>query len=248
MKYIPHILYLILILACGSDDIPEPALSKPNYFPNSIESKWVYQNINDSQWTWLVKDIKTLDNTTYQFLEKTPIIEVYENDYLIPTHYRISDKQILFNISDKIEQYVQTDLPASVQDEFIGLDIKTEVNQISYPELIFLDIPITLNNQWEVYNLRIEGNFILQDLILLTIPFELQLTINGEVISEGPINTLAGRFEKAFQVEYQIDTTHIVFSDEEKFRQTKKIWIVPHVGIVKIDDEHGITELKGINW
>ena len=215
----------------------------PTTFRMLSEANGNYQNVDGTQSTWLVKGEKTIDDTEYQFLERTPAAVDIESDYLIPTLYRSSTNKVLLNISEKVDRYIQTKLPVLVQEEFAGLDVKVEVNPIKYPELLYLEIPVTLNNQWEVLDVKIGGNFILQNLILLNIPWEVRYHINAAVIHEGPIDTPAGNFENAYQIEYQIDITNVVFSNERTIKHNQTIWFVPHIGIVKIEDERGVTEL-----
>lgn len=234
---------VLLLLACGSDEIPDPTQTQPNYFPDVIGSKWVFQKTDGIQWTWLIKEEKTIEDFTYRVFETNPTLIVYEYDYLLPIYLRSSGNQILLNVRERIDRYIHNKLPEQVKEEFSGLDVKVQINPISYPELLFLDMPISLINQSEIFKLKIEGNFILQDLVLLNIPFEVIIHINYEVVGESSIDTPAGKFENAYQLDYQINTTNIIFSDEKLSKLKQTIWFVPYVGIVKIEDERGVLEL-----
>lgn len=233
----------ILLFACGSDEIPEPIETKPNYFPDAIGSRWVYRSAEGLQWTQEITEEKTIDDKNYRILEDTPTILETKSDFLKPAAFRASQNQIHFNVGEKINRYLQTELPNAVQDEFTGLDVDVTVESTSYPELLFFQIPLIPNSEWDALNVVIHGNFILQDLILLHIPFEVRFRIKGEVIGEEAIETPAGRFENTFQIRYTTETTHILFSNEESVVHHQTIWFVPHVGIVKIENEHGVTEL-----
>jgi len=244
MRTIYIFLYsVLLILACGSDEIPTPTETKPNYFPDAIGSTWVYRSLDGIQWTWSIKEEKTIEDFVYLYIDTSPTLVLYQCDYLLPNFLRSSENQILFNIRDKIDYYIHNKLPEHVKEEFSGLDVKVEINPISFPELLFLEIPITTNKQSEIYNIKIDGNFILQDLLLLNIPFEVHIKINCEVIGERSVDTPVGEFDRAYQLEYQIDTINTVFSDEKSTKLKQTIWFVPYVGIVKIEDERGVLEL-----
>ncbi len=234
---------LLLLFACGSDEIPEPAETKPNYFPDAIGSRWVYRNADGIQWTWLVKEEIVIDDINYRFLENTPVMAGPEFDYLIPTFNRFSENQIHLNIGEKIDSYIQTELPNAVKDEFAGLEINVAVDPKLYPELFFFQIPLKPNFQWDALNIKVNGNIMLQNLTLLQFPFDVHFYIKGEIIGEDSIETSAGKFANAFQVKYITETTYIVFSNEESTMRSQTIWFVPHVGIVKIEDERGVTEL-----
>lgn len=238
---------IIFIFACGSDDeIPtlvEPAETKPNYFPDTLGSQWVYRNTEGIQWTWQVNGEKIINEENYFYLQNTPTISDTELDLLIPTYFRVSQDQVFFTIEEKIDSYIQTELPTAVKDEFEGLDVKVDVEPISSPDLLFFQIPLTPNFQWDAFDVNVDGNFILQDLIILNIPFEVYIKVKGEVIGRETLKTPAGTFENAYQINYLTEITQIIFSNEEFNQRSQTIWLVPHVGIVKIEDEQGVTEL-----
>ena len=234
---------IILLFGCGSDESEELVSAKPSYFPDTIGSRWVYRTVADGEWVWLVDSEKTVDDKNYQRLEKTPGIAGTEFELLLPTFYRVSQNRILFSIGEKIEHYVQTELPIAVQDEFAGLEVEVVIDSISYPELIFFEEPLTSNSEWDALNVNVSGNFILQNILLLNIPFEVNFKVKGEVIGAVPIETAAGKFDNTYQIKYQIEITQNVFSTEESTKRSQTIWFVPHVGIVKIEDENGVTEL-----
>ena len=234
---------VLFLFACGSDEISEPVETKPNYFPDTIGSKWVYRNADGKEWTREITNRKDTDDNNYQNFNYTPTDIETDIDILKPTYFRLTQNNILLDVSDTINQYIQTELPKSVQDDFAGLDIKVVTEQISYPELIFLHLPLTSNLNWEAFNVQVRGDLILQDLTLLQIPFSTIINVNAEVLGVVLIETPAGSFENTYQIEYQIDITHTVFSEEDSSIQTHTIWFTPHVGIVKIEDNKGVSEL-----
>ncbi len=234
---------VLLLFACGSDEIPEPIEAKPNYFPDAVGSRWVYRNADGSKWTREITNGNGSQDGDYQTFTYTPSVSEIEVNFLKPTSFRVAQNQILFHVDKKIDHYIQTELPNSVQDEFEGLELKIALEPISLPKLLFFQGPLTSNSQWDALNLKVNGNITLQNLTLLQIPFEVHFIIKGEVISEGSIETLAGRFENAYQLKYQTEIVQTVFSQEESTVRNQTIWFVPHVGIVKIEDERDVTEL-----
>lgn len=242
-RFLPLVCIVYLLLSCGSDDIPEPDETKPNYFPNTVGSKWVYRDAAGQVWTREITDWKDIQDNNFQTFNYTPTDLETEIEILTPTSFRSTQNNILLDVSDKINQYIQTELPKSVEDNFEGLDIDVVTEQILYPELVFLHLPLTLNFHWEAFNVQVQGSLILQDLTLLHIPFEVLMNIKAAVLSKSLIETPAGSFENTYQIEYKNDITHTVFSDEDSFIDTYSIWFTPHVGIVKIEDHRGVSEL-----
>ena len=242
-RILPLLCIVYLLFSCGSDDIPEPVETKPNYFPDTIGSRWVYRSVDEQEWTREITDRKDIQNNNYQTFNYTPTDFETDTDILKPKYFRVTQDNILFNVNDKIDQYIQTELPKSVQDDFAGLDIKVLTEQISYPDLVFLHLPLTPDFNWEAFDIEIQGNLILQNLTLLHIPFEVMINIEAEVLGVGLTETPTGSFEDTYQIEYQIETAHTVFSEEDSFIQTYIIWFAPHVGIVKIEDDRDVSDL-----
>ena len=242
-RFLPLLCIVYLLFSCGSDDIPEPVETKPNYFPDTIGSRWVYRSVDEQEWTREITDRKDIQNNNYQTFNYTPTDLETDFEILKPTYFRVTQNNIFFDVSDKINQYIQTELPKSVQDDFAGLDVKVVIEEISSPDLVFLHLPLTPDFNWEAFDIEIQGNLILQDLTLLHIPFEVMINIEAEVLGVGLTETPAGNFEDTYQIEYQIETTHTVFSEEDSAIQTHIIWFTPHVGIVKIKDNKGVSEL-----
>ena len=234
---------VLLFIACGSDEIHEPTETKPNYFPDAVGSRWVYQNADGSKWTQEITDGNDSQEKDYQTFTYTPPVSEAEIDFLKSKSFRVAQNQIFFHIGEKIDRYIQTDLLTSVKDEFEGLEINVALEPIPLSELLFFQIPLTANSQWDALDIKVNGNIMLQNLTLLQFPFEVHFNTKGEVISEDTIETPAGKFENAFQIKYSTKIIQTVLSNEETTLRDQTIWFVPHVGIVKIKDERGVTEL-----
>ena len=247
MRCIFSVIGILLLFSCGSGeeahDMSETEIPEPNYFPNTLESRWVYRNPEGEQLTWQVVDEKSTNSGNYSVLNITPIDPTVEQNFLIPTYFRLTEDKVFFDIQDKIEQYMTEQLPLTFKDEFEGLDVDVVVDAFSEPEFLFLPIPLVENVSWDTLNLNVNGNFVLQDLILVQIPIELQFTTYGKVVGVDSLTVPAGFFENVIQILYNNEITHTAFSRTETTQFTQTIWYVPHVGIVRIENEYGITEL-----
>lgn len=216
---------------------------EPNYFPDAIGSRWIYRNSDGSQWTREVSGEANIEGKDYRIFKDTPPIAEAELDFLYSTYYRVTPNAVLFTVSEKVTDYLQTELPKAVQDEFAGLELTVAIEPFAHPELVFFQIPLVPNFQWDALNITVNGNIILQNLVLLQIPFEAHIRVKGEVVAETSLETSAGNFEKTYQIEYQTEITHTLFSADETIQGKQTLWFAPHVGIVKIEDEHDVTEL-----
>lgn len=248
MRLTFFILSVIFILfGCGSDETSAPIEREPNYFPDAVGSRWVYRNTDGLQWTREVSGDTNIEGKDYQIFRDIPPIEVSEFDFLLSMYYRHTSNQVLALIGEKVERLVQTELPKAVQPEFAGLELTAVVNPISYPEFVLLQTPLTPNLQWDAYNVKVDGNIILQNLSLLQIPFEMRISVKAEVVSESSIDVPAGNFENAYGIEYETEIMHSVLSKDETTQHQLTVWFVPHVGIVKFEGEDGTTELIEYN-
>ncbi len=234
---------ILLLFGCGSDETTEPIKQMPNYFPDAIGNRWVYLNSDGIQGTTEVNEEINIDGKNYQALKETPPTEKTDVDLLKPIYYRITEDQILFAIRGEVTDYVKDEIPASVQDDFTGLDLSVTVAPISWPELVFLHFPPSPSFQWNALNLKINGSLILQNIALLQFPFEVIIRVRGEVVAEGPLETPAGNFENAYQLKYRTDITQRLFSETETTEYSQTIWFVPHVGIAKRENELGWSAL-----
>ena len=246
MRLTLHICCAILLLfGCGSDETPEPIEEEmPNYFPDAVGSRWVYLNSDGTQGTLEVSGETNIDGKNYRIFKDTPPPDDTELRLLLkPIYYRVTQNYVLFLVGGKIDRYVQNEIPNALQDEFAGLDLSVAVDLITNPELTFFQFPLIPNSKWDALNLKINGSITLQNLALLQIPFEVVMRITGEVVAEGPLETPAGRFEEAYQIEYKTEFTQTLFSESETIHDRQTTWFVPNVGIVKSESENGAAEL-----
>lgn len=228
---------LLLLFGCGSEETPEPIEVMPNYYPDSIGSRWVYLHSDGTQETTEVNKEINIDGKNYRTLKEIPPNEKTDFDLLKPIAYRVTENQILFAVGGEIDHYVQNEIPALVQDDLAGLDLRIIVEPVSPPELVFLHFPPSPSFQWNALNMKVNGSIMLQNLALLQFPFEVAIRVTGKVVAEGPLETPAENFENAYQLEYQTEITQTLFSETETIAHNQTIWFVPYVGIAKSENE-----------
>ena len=234
---------ILLLSGCGSDDTLAPIEQMPNYFPDAVGSRWIYRKSDASQWTREVSGTVNIQGKDYQVFEDTPPITGTELDFLNSTYYRVTSNAVMFTVSERVTDYLQTELPKAAQDEFAGLELTVAVEPYTHPELVFFHIPLVPNFQWDALNIEVSGSIVLQNLLLLQIPFEAHIHVKAEVVAESPLVTPAGSFEKTYRIEYHTEITYTLFSTDETIQGEQTIWFAPHVGIVKLENKLGVTEL-----
>ena len=215
----------------------------PNYFPDAVGSRWVYRNPDNSEWTREIIDGTDTHGVDYKVFIYTPPVSATEFNYLKPDAFRVTDSQVSLIIGEKVDRYVQNEIPVLVQDEFEGLELDIAIEPITHPEFVFSQLPLSPNFQWEAFNTNIKGSIVLQNLVLLQFPFETHVRVKGEVVAVGSLKTPAGSFEETYQIEYRTEITQTLFSEPEITAQHQTVWFAPHIGIVKIEDKGGVTEL-----
>ena len=234
---------IFILLGCGSDETPAPVEEMPNYFPDVLGSQWVYKNSDGIQWTRDISGEVNIEGKDYRVFRNTSPLSGTELDFLNSSYYRVTPNEVIYTVSEQVTGYIQTELPKAVQDEFAGLELTVAVEPFAHPELVFFQIPLIPNSEWDALNIHVNGNIILQNLVLLQIPFEAHISVKAKVVAESTLVTPAGNFEKTYRIEYQTEITHTLFSTDETIQRKQTIWFAPHVGVVKIEDEHGTTEL-----
>ena len=235
---------ILILFGCSSDETSAPiADPMPNYFPDTVGSRWVYRDPDGSEWTREVVNPREPEVDAYQVFAYTPSTSETELDYLKPDVFRVTDTQVLFGIGEKIDRYVQNVLPTWVADEFAGLELDITTEPITHPEFVFFQLPLTVSFQWDVFHTNVEGSIGLQNLVLLQFPFGVQVSVKGEVVAVDSLETPAGSFEETYQIAYKTEIMQTLFSEAETTQQRQTVWFAPHVGIVKMEDESGVTEL-----
>lgn len=235
---------IFILFGCGSDETPLPIEPQiPNYFPDTVGSQWVYRNADGSEWTREIIDGTDTHGVGYKVFNYTPPVSETELNSLKPDAFRVTDSQVFFTMGEKIDRYVENEVPASVAEEFAGLELDIAVERIMHPEFVFCQLPLTPNFQWDAFNTDVNGSIVLQNLALLQFPFAVHASVKGAVIAVSSLETPAGSFEETYQIEYKTEITRTLFSESETTQLHQTVWFVPHVGIVKIEDEDGITEL-----
>ena len=245
---------LIFVIGCGGDEeemdndtsvITPTETDLPDYFPNTIGSRWAYRNSNGFEWAREVTDTRFISGNTYHVFAYDPPLENPPFDYLRTPSYRTTIIGVFFFVGGEINQSVQTSLKEFYEALFADSgNVKVNVNTSSKSDLTFFRLPPIRGKKWEVINMKIVGNIVFQDFGNFQIPFEMNWVVTGVVEREETVETPAGVFENSFKIQYDSKLTTIVEGEEETDRElTDIVWIAPEVGIVKIQSDDVVAEL-----
>lgn len=244
---------LLMILGCGDGDegitreiVARPVEEPPNYYPNTIGSRWVYRSPDGVEWAREVTETAEIGLHLYHVFNYDPPIEDTRFNFLKTPSYRITRNRVLFFVGDEIDRAYKEDLTDFLRESYQEFgDIKINVNAVSQEELVFFRIPPARGIQWEVINMKASGNVVFRDQGNFILPFEINWANSGIVTALDSVETPAGTFDDCFKIQYDSRVTAIVNHEEEELLRTEvqNIWLAPEVGVVKIEDEDGTTEL-----
>ena len=245
---------LQLILGCGDGEegmqetmgVVKPPEAPTNYYPNTIGSRWVYRNPDGFEWAREVTETREIGLQLYHVFNYDPPNKDTTFDFLKTPSYRITRNRVLFFVGNELDQAYKQDLTDFFQEVYQDAgNIRINVNTVSQAELTFFRIPPARGIMWEVINLKVSWNVVFLDFGNFKRPFGLNLVYSGIVTDMESVETPAGIFENCFKIQYDSKATVTADNEEtETLREeVETIWLAPEVGMVKIEDGDGITEL-----
>ena len=226
--------------------VVKPPEAPPDYYPNFIGSQWVYRNPDGFEWAREVTDTRELGLYLYHVFNYDPPIEDAAFDFLKTPSYRITQNRVLFFVGDEIDLAYKQDLTHFLRETYQDAgNSKINVNAIAQPELTCCRIPPAPGIEWEVIDMKVMGRVILRDQGNFNIPFQINWVNSGLITRLETVETPAGIFENCFKIQYDTKITVIVNEEQEDTlrAEVQSIWLAPEVGMVKIEDADGVTEL-----
>ncbi len=246
------LIVFLFIVGCGDDteDIEAPLTPKvekrpPNYYPDTIGSRWVYRNPSGFEWAREVTGKRAIGDQVYHVFSYNPPLEDPEFDFLTTPSYRVTRNYVQFFVGGEINQSVRKNLSENLEELFAESgDVKVNVNAAAKNNLTFFRIPPAPGQKWDVLNMRISGSVIFRDLGNQRLNFEINWVITGMVVRREKVETVAGTFPDSFKVQYSTKVTTTAEGEEDSTtEELETVWLAPEVGMVKIETENGVTEL-----
>ena len=232
----------------------EPA---KNYFPGTLGSYWVYEDQDGNEMTRRAIEGEEIAGQTFPAFSYEPELEDWTeySPFISPSLYKVSDAGITLVVGDEVEKAVKARLSKEMElvreiftirqpdDADFNYEIKVEAHNHSY----LLPTPVTLNEEWDVNNIKASLTLDLQGNDQVRIDFTIVET--GIVLGTESVETAAGTFEGCLKVEYRTETTAIITpvpSPDEvdpPGETVTTVWFAPNVGIVKFNQKMNYTFL-----
>lgn len=246
------LIVVLFIIGCGEETIEDPTTKEPkveqlppNYYPDTIGSRWVYRNPNGFQWAREVTGKRAIGDKVYHVFAYDPPLEDPEFDFHTTPSYRVTRNYVQFFVGGEINQSVRKNLSANLEELFAESgDVKVTVNAASKNDLTFFRIPPSPGQKWDVLNMQISGRINFTDLNQ-RLDFKINWVIKGLVVRREAVTTPAGTFPDSFKVQYSTKVTTTVEGEKEEgtAEELETVWLAPEIGMVKIETENGVTEL-----
>ena len=234
--------------------------STSKYFPSTLDSYWVYEDQDGNELTRRAIEGEEIAGATYSAFSYEPELEDWTeyNPFIYPSLYQVSDAGITLIVGDEVEKAVKARLSKEMElvreiftirqpdDADFNYEIKVEAHNHSY----LLPTPVTLNEEWDVNNIKASLTLDLQGNDQVRIDFTIVET--GIVLGTESVETAAGTFEDCLKVEYRTETTAVLDPvpppDEmdPPGETVTTVWFAPNVGIVKFYQKMKYTFLEMI--
>ena len=140
---------LLLTLGCGEGEetvtapVEEVQTEKPppiNYFPMTVGSRWVYRNLDGSEWAIEVSETEELGFHLYHVFNYNPPLEDASFEFLKTPRYARTPNRLLLLVGDEIDDAIEQDI---------------EIKSFSEGELTMLRFPLVAGLRWDVLTISI---------------------------------------------------------------------------------------------
>ena len=215
------------------------------YFPDKLDSFWVYKDQNKNELTRYAVEEEEIDGEMYRAFNYEPQLEDWANfDYLIqPYHYLVGEDWVTFLINKEYENALKERLEKELEvananrdEQFqelppgISVDLSGTVEVDVQDYFYFLPTPATFNEEWTALKVqiditskvKIESNIPQHVLAPETeSKTSMIMTETGVVVGTETVETEAGTFEECLKIEFHLETKQTIddVSQDEAIQQ-----------------------------
>ena len=240
------------------------------YFPNTLESFWVYEDQDGNEFTRHAIEGEEIAGKTYSVFSYEPALEDWANYscFIHPFLYNISDAGITLVVDEEVENGVKARLkkemdtfaevlkaqvPPEIDLPDFTIDVDIEVKGRDH--VFLLPETVVINEEWDVNQIEVSAKLTFQG---EGVPEGQQLAVDYTIIETGivlgteTVETIAGTFEDCLKVEYRTETTVVLTPNPQPDEvdppgeTVTTVWFAPNVGIVKLHQKSGYMFLDMI--
>ncbi len=274
LRLIPASFVLLLIFGCGGGEeiMKAPVMDVnpdkvvPNYFPMTVDSRWVYRNPDGFEWVREVKESKDIGLYLYHVFNHHPPLDEVKFEFLKTPAYAIAPNRLLLLVENEIDDAVRD---AIHQVDNFYLDYyKTKI--VSDGEITMLRLPLSAGLRWDALNISLRGG---EGIGEFSHSFEADWVVTGTAGFQESVETPAGSFENCLKIQYETkesvefewgpdergrgfwediwrdreeplrEELSAVFSNLMPNLNLETVWLAPGVGAVKIESAERTAEL-----
>ena len=229
------------------------------YFPDTLESYWVYVDQDGNELTRRVIEGEEIAEEMYLAFDYEPALEDWiDYDYHIhPYLYQVGEEGVTFlvrneaeaaikaRLTNEMEAFIKMVMAMAPPGEELDFEFHYEVEAEAQDPFYLLPTPVTSDEKWDA--LQIKAQLAIRPELPQEGPeeviFEFTIQETGKILGAENVETPAGTFENCLKIEYRT-STKIEISDPDAADGTKPpgesvttLWIAPNVGIVKFHQE-----------
>lgn len=226
-RLIPSSIVLLLIIGCGGGEEVtkdtgtevKPERIAPDYFPMSVGSRWVYRNLDGSEWVREVKEAKEIGLHLYHVFNYHPPLENVQFEFLKTPTYAKTPNRLLLLVENEIDDAIRHAI-AQVNGFYLEL-YKTKV--VSDGELTMFRLPLSAGLTWDALNISLRGT---ESIGEFSHSFEANWVVTGTADFHESVETPAGDFENCLKIQYEMkESIEFEWGQDERGRNIlEDIW------------------------
>lgn len=250
---------IFIFILCFSVTISgnEPANT---YFSFPPGSNWVYVDQDGNELVREAAADKIIPAQTFHAFSYEPAIEEWFDyiPHLQPNRFRVDADGITFYSSDEIAKFIKTRLTREIETLIRieppdgGVELNYDVTSDVSDQMLFLPLPISLNEEWDTGELNTTLDIEVNDPSHTDnerVAFGFSVIESGTVVTTETVEVPAGTFEECLKLEFRTETEISMpnFTDTNPPGETvTTLWLAPNVGIVKCHREMEDMLIKAI--
>ncbi len=242
---------------------PKNAAKSHNYFPNTLDSFWVYEDQDGTELKRIAIEGEEIAGEIYPAFSYEPELEdwVKYNCFMYPSLYNISDEGIKLVVGEEIKKSVKTRLKKEIDLAFgklletapEGASIDSEIDVKGQDKFLLLPNETVGNEDWDSNKVEAKIKLTFSE---AGIPEPHSMTFNftiietGIVVGKETVKVPAGTYENCLKVQYITDTTlstipeEIVDDTDPAGETVTTLWFAENVGIVKFHQKRKHTFIE----